>query len=114
MAEAKAAAHAALTAEQHRRREVEAEVRALRQRVQQAEAAARRAERFVEVARDVLHPAALDGITKLAKRAPPKALVVAANPGHDDGPREPPASDPGAPLASLESSGEVEQERFSR
>lgn len=75
MAEARAAADAALKAEQQRRREAEAEVRALRQRVETAEAGQRRAARFVEVAADVLHPAAMQAITALAsKRKPVKVL----------------------------------------
>lgn len=70
LAEIRSRLNAALEAEREKRRAFEAEVRVLRQRVETAEAEARRLQRFVQIAREVLHPSAVEGIDKLAKRRP--------------------------------------------
>lgn len=61
---------ATMAEEQRRRLAAEAEARSLRQRVEIAEAEARRAERFAQVARGALRPETFEAITSLAKRRP--------------------------------------------
>ena len=79
---------AAFRDEHERRLAAEAEARSLRQRVEQAEASARRAARFADVARGALRPETFAAIEKLAA-ARRKPLPRAAGEGHDGGDGEP-------------------------
>lgn len=73
---------ATMAEEQRRRLAAEAEARALRRRVEIAEATARRAERFAAVARGALRPETFEAIAKMAAHRQ-KALPRAAGMGED-------------------------------